>query len=57
VNANLKADTTDELLGRKRNMHMTAFRYRLDEIADRLKVSFLKRRGEGYGPKGNQQLR
>jgi hypothetical protein len=57
VNANLKADTTDELLGRKRNMHMTAFRYRLDEIADRLKVSFLKRRGDGYGPKGNQQLR
>jgi hypothetical protein len=26
ANANLKADTTDELLGRKRSMQMTAFR-------------------------------
>jgi hypothetical protein len=38
ANANLKAETTDVLLGRRRNMHMTAFRYRLDEIAETLKV-------------------
>ena len=39
VNANLKADTTDELLGRKRSMHMTAFQYRIDEISKRLRAS------------------
>jgi hypothetical protein len=39
VNANLKADTTDELLSRKRTMHMTAFKYRLGEISERLQAS------------------
>ena len=38
VNANLKTETTDELMGRKRTMHLTAFRYRIDEISDRLQV-------------------
>jgi hypothetical protein len=40
ANANLKADTTDELLGRKRSMHMTAFRYRIDEISEILEAPF-----------------
>ena len=38
VNANLKTETTDELLGRKRSMHLTAFKYRIDEITDRLQA-------------------
>ena len=38
VNANLKADTTEELLGRKKSMHMTAFRYRIDEIFEKLQA-------------------
>ena len=38
MNANLKADTTDELLNRKRAMHIAAFQYRIDEIADKLQA-------------------
>lgn len=38
VNANLKADTTDELLTRKKSMHLSAFQYRLDEIMNELQM-------------------
>ena len=38
MNANLKADTTDVLLNRKRAMHVAAFQYRIDEIADKLQA-------------------
>jgi hypothetical protein len=38
VNANLKANTTDELLDRKKSMHLAAFRYRIEEIKDKLQV-------------------
>jgi hypothetical protein len=44
VNANLKADTTDVLMGRKKSMHMTAFRYRIDEISERLQANVLSPR-------------
>jgi hypothetical protein len=39
VNANLKADTTDALLRRKKDMHMSAFKYRIDEIKVELQVN------------------
>jgi hypothetical protein len=39
ANANLKADTTDVLLGRKKRMHMDAFKYRMAEIAEQLQVT------------------
>ncbi len=32
VNANLKTLTVDELVGQKRDMHLGAFRYMLDEV-------------------------
>jgi ankyrin repeat protein len=32
LNVNLKARTTDEILGQKREMHLTSFRYFIDEI-------------------------
>ena len=42
VNANLKADTTDGLLNRKKSMHLSAFQYRIDEIKNALQVQYLK---------------
>jgi hypothetical protein len=39
ANANLKADTTEVLLGRKKQMHIAAFTYRVDEISLELQVS------------------
>jgi hypothetical protein len=44
VNANLKADTTDELLKRKKSIHLSAFQYRLDEIMNELQVRCLHSR-------------
>ncbi len=44
VNANLKANTTDELLSRKKSMHLTAFKYRIDEIKNELQVCCLRPR-------------
>ncbi len=38
MNANLKADTTDGLLRKKKDMHLSAFQYRIDEIKDELQV-------------------
>ena len=32
VNANLKAPTTDELVGVKKRIHLDAFKYRIEEI-------------------------
>ena len=41
VNANLKADTTEALLGRKKSMHLSALKYRIDEIKNELLVCCL----------------
>jgi hypothetical protein len=38
VNANLKADTTEALLGRKKSMHISALKYRIDEIRNELQA-------------------
>jgi hypothetical protein len=38
ANANLKADTTDVLLSRKKRMHVDAFKYSIAEIAEDLQV-------------------
>ena len=38
LRANLKAATTEELHGRRRRMHLAAFRFRLDELPGRLAV-------------------
>ena len=38
INANLKADTTEQFLGRKKRMHLTTFAYCIDEIAFALQV-------------------
>ena len=38
VNANLKADKVEKLLERKKEMHTSAFKYRVDEIRRDLQV-------------------
>ena len=38
VNANMKADTTDALLERKKQMHMATFNYSINEIANLLQA-------------------
>ena len=42
VNANLKAHTIEMLLEHKKQMHISAFEYRINEIEDILKASSLK---------------
>ncbi len=38
ANANLKADTTEALLERKKRMHLASFQYRIHEIAEKLQA-------------------
>jgi hypothetical protein len=44
VNANLKADTTEMLLKRKKQMHMEAFKFRIDDINITLQVHSRQRK-------------